>query len=515
MTAVRCESLESRRLLSVTLKSDGSLAVIGTAGDDVVGLKVVNDVFRVDLNGALSTFDPAKIFAIGIDLRDGNDLAGVGAGVIGVYVLGGLGDDTITGGLAADTITAGGGRDLVDGAPGDDRIDGGPTPDRLIGGEGADRIYGGDANDVMEGGGGVDRLFAGPANDILVGGSSNDKLYGDDGNDSLWGNNHNDLLTGGLGDDEIYGADGRDTLIGNDGKDLLLGQSDHDTLFGDGGDDLINGGGGNDSLDGGPDADHVASSDGNDTATGGAGDDEVYGEFGNDLVDGGDDHDLVTGGPDDDIVNGGGGNDGILGSLGHDTLNGNAGADRYLQWNGDVISGNTDADSGITFIDDNSASWTVDEIVEVDRGLAWIVERTGNTRLLKQHDGEGVTIRRERSLGSNTLAINSGNGRISMADLAFDSGEAASTVVHELAHNFDEPSENETVDDFRGISGWRVRFGDWTYSNASAGFAAEYGKTNAYEDFATAFEVYFTQARPASQWQAKWNYVDAFLNSMS
>src|SRR5262245_49968103 len=127
MPLFRCESLELRTLLSATLKSDGSLAVIGTAGDDIIGLKVQDDVLRVDVNGVLRKFNPTAVKAIGIDLLEGNDLLGVGGGVIGVYVLGGLGDDTITGGLAPDTITAGGGRDVVDGSWGDDRIDGGPT----------------------------------------------------------------------------------------------------------------------------------------------------------------------------------------------------------------------------------------------------------------------------------------------------------------------------------------------------------------------------------------------------
>ncbi|MEO6436823.1 MAG: hypothetical protein ABIP55_13825 [Tepidisphaeraceae bacterium] len=515
MSLVGCEFLESRKLLSVNLKSDGSLAVIGTAGDDVIGLKVVDVTLRVDFNGVLSTFAAAAVRAVGIDLRDGNDLLGIGAGVIGVYVLGGLGDDTITGGLAADTITAGGGRDLVDGSLGDDRIDGGPTPDRLIGGEGADRIYGGDANDILEGGGNVDRLFGGFGNDALVGGSSNDKLYGDDGADSLYGNNQNDLLTGGTGNDEIYAGDGRDTLVGNDGDDTLLGQADADTVFGDAGDDLLNGGGGNDILDAGGDADYVASSDGNDTSTGGAGDDEVYGEFGNDIVDGGDGDDLVTGGPDTDRVSGGPGNDAIFGSLGTDTLNGNAGADRYLQWNGDAIEGRASEDAVVAFADgSNGVRWTPDEIIDIDAGLRWLVQRTGNTRLLKQSNGNDVRIRRAASLGQDVLANNEGGGRINMADLAFDSGDAAATIVHELGHNYDETTENATIEQFRGISRWSEQFNRWSYSG-SAGFASEYGKTNPMEDFATSLEVYFSQTRAASLWQSKWNYIDGFLNSKS
>ena len=39
--------------------------------------------------------------------------------------------------------------------------------------------------------------------------------------------------------------------------------------------------------------------------------------------------------------------------------------------------------------------------------------------------------------------------------------------------------------------------------------------TNPYEDFATSLEVYYSKLNPASNWQAKWDYMDSFLNSMS
>jgi Ca2+-binding RTX toxin-like protein len=517
VTVVLCESIESRVLLSSTLGAGGALAIVGSANADVIGLKLDGATLRVDENGTLSTFTASSVKSISIDLGDGNDRLDVGAGVGAIYCLGGLGDDTINGGDFSDTITAGGGKDSVNGNGGDDRLDGGPTSDWINGGDGADRIYGGDANDVLTGNGGVDRLFGGAGNDGLFGNSSNDKLYGDDGNDTLNGNTQNDLLTGGTGNDLLIGSDGSDTLTGGNGDDTLLGQADADTCFGDSGNDAINGGGGNDSLAGGVGDDDIAASDGDDLVDGGAGNDSVYGEFGNDFVNGGDGDDLATGGPGDDTVRGGTGNDAVFGSLGHDTLDGGDGADRYLQWGGDVISGQTSVDAVITF-SDGDASWTPNEIVDLDAGFQWLVQRTGNTKMLKLSTGGPIAIVRDHDVGSDVLGENFEDGRIVIADLAYTDtsiGGPDVVVVHEIAHNWDTPDENPGIKAFYDLSQWRSRNHVWAYLNPSATFARDYGMTNPYEDFATSLEVYYSKLNPASNWQAKWNYMDSFLNSMS
>ncbi|HYO08104.1 MAG TPA: calcium-binding protein [Tepidisphaeraceae bacterium] len=511
--APRSERLEARRLLAATLSSSGALTVTATAAADIVGLRADGSALRVVVNAQLSKFPLASVKSISIDLGDGDDRLDVGL-TTGVYALGGLGDDTINGGVGSDSITAGGGRDSVDGGWGDDRIDGGPTADTLFGNDGADRLYGADANDALTGGAGVDRLFAGAGNDSLVGGASNDKLYGDDGNDTLAGNNQNDLLTGGEGDDSIFGGDGNDTLTGQGGDDDLQGQLGYDTAYGDAGDDALDGGGQSDSLLGGADADTLAGSDGDDTCSGDGGDDALRGDAGKDNLLGGDGADALFGGDGRDALIGGAGNDGLFGGRADaDTLTGGGGADRFLDFAGDHPTDRAAADAAPTFIDGDVA-WDDAEIEAVDEGFARLVERTNSTRLLKLEGGGDVDVLRYTDLGESVLADNLGDGRMRFGDLAFDSGDAWATMIHELGHNWDTDDENPSARDFFELSHWRDTRGDWTY-DPDAAFANDYGKTNPYEDFATALEVYFSRTRRPSEWQAKWDYIDEFLDASS
>jgi hypothetical protein len=76
-------------------------------------------------------------------------------------------------------------------------------------------------------------------------------------------------------------------------------------------------------------------------------------------------------------------------------------------------------------------------------------------------------------------------------------------VLHEIGHNWDEGGENDTVEDFRAISGWDSDEGlaelpnyqlsgdgDWAhYTNAE--FTRNYGRTNPREDFAECFGIYW------------------------
>ena len=88
------------------------------------------------------------------------------------------------------------------------------------------------------------------------------------------------------------------------------------------------------------------------------------------------------------------------------------------------------------------------------------------------------------------------------------------TVIHEIGHNYDETNENPTFGTFNEISRWRRVGGEWTYEPGTE-FAREYGKTNPVEDFATSLEVYFSGFRAPSLWQAKWDYIDGWLDSLS
>jgi Bacterial Ig domain/RTX calcium-binding nonapeptide repeat (4 copies) len=180
----------------------GKLQIVGTAGKDIVNVKLVeghNDddnhngpkdpMLKVTANLDVHEhgkdgdgdngnnksrqtflFDPADVSSIHIVLCDGDDHAKVG--------------------------------------PGDDDDDDRP---RLT------------IPTVIEGDGGDDHLTGGSGNDVLLGGSGDDKLYGRDGND---------ILRGGAGDDRLKGDGGLDILLGGLGRDVLKGGHDDDILIG-------------------------------------------------------------------------------------------------------------------------------------------------------------------------------------------------------------------------------------------------------------------------------------------
>jgi Ca2+-binding RTX toxin-like protein len=118
-----CETLESRRLLSVSL-SDGILLVQGTTADDEVNIyRTVDDVV-VDLNGNEDRFPAGQVGGILVDT--------------------GFGADTI---ILSRTLQI---RSQLKGGRGNDSISGGDNRDVIYGEGGDDYIYGGGGNDVLD-----------------------------------------------------------------------------------------------------------------------------------------------------------------------------------------------------------------------------------------------------------------------------------------------------------------------------------------------------------------------------
>jgi Ca2+-binding RTX toxin-like protein len=219
----------------------GGIYLAGTNGNDNISFTAGENTIVVSINGAAQTFAAATTHFLGLDARDGDDSVTIGQGLPGIYVLGGLGRDTLSGGAGRDTLTGGGDNDTISGGTGDDRLAGSGGRDLINGNLGNDRIYGAESNDTLIGAAGVDRIFGGSGNDQLVGNGSNDKLYGEDDNDSLYGSDGNDIL---------HGDDGFDELLGQDDNDTIDGGSNADTMFGGAGDDLMAGGGGDDAFSG-------------------------------------------------------------------------------------------------------------------------------------------------------------------------------------------------------------------------------------------------------------------------
>jgi Ca2+-binding RTX toxin-like protein len=214
--------------------------VTGTDLDDTISITLVDNEYKLDLNGEISTIDPGTINQFDILAGDGNDHVSIGPGVNGVYVLAGAGSDTVLGGDGNDTITGSGGNDLIVGGEGDDRLSGSAGHDIIVAGNGRDRMYGDAGNDNMRGGAGVDRFYGGPDHDAMSGESSADKMYGEGGNDTIYGGNGTDLLNGGEGIDYMYAGNDDDAIYSRDGAvDVVnAGPGDDDGEVDDG-EDLL------------------------------------------------------------------------------------------------------------------------------------------------------------------------------------------------------------------------------------------------------------------------------------
>jgi hypothetical protein len=350
-----------------------------------------------------------------------------------------------------------------------------------IGGAGDDTLLGGTGNDTLLGGDGDDNLFGRNGNDYLSGGNDHDYLYGEAGNDTIHGDDGNDYLSGSFDDDTLYGGTGNDRLLGYDGMDLLYGGNDADFLDGDSGNDTLHGEGGNDRLNGDV---------GDDQLSGGSGRDALLGWAGFDLLDGGTGYDRILQTP--NVANEGFNPTSF--SSGDVAVNFSNGT--HTVFDGNIVNG---------------GSWTINEIWDADAALETMVDRTGNNVLLEQANGDPIFLYRygavhdgmTPNVNTSLGGWNDQNGNIALTGNAFTSAAKLRRVIyHEIGHNWD--SEGPLWSAFKQLSGWSsftnaIYYpgqytlsldGLWAYQNGST-FAREYGKTNPYEDFATAFARYF------------------------
>lgn len=400
-----------------------------------------------------------------------------------------------------------------------------------------DTIYGYGGGDALLGGGGVDNLFGGRGVDFMYGGAGKDSVFGNEDADYIYGDAGNDKLMGGAGNDELYGGDGNDTIQGEADNDIIWGgderntkvyANDSDALHGDAGNDEIHGGGGL-----------------KDVLVGGENDDTLFGEDGVDYIYGGNGSDSLYGGAGLDYLYGEAGNDGLFGGYMdsvNDWLAGGPGADRFLRpgyqsFKYDSLNDYEPQDAEVVFAYGDKA-WTDEEIVLADKGLNWLHKATNNTKLLELPNGVTQFVYRYTTLGADIGGDNNSSGTIRMADLGVVNG-IASNIVHEFSHTWQGSAFNAG---FMNLSAWRfhnlaagpipggfiqatnngvLQFlgsGCWIY-NYSAQFAREYGRSNPMEDFATSMEMTFkindgTGTNPASNWQAKYNFVQSWLNSL-
>ena len=149
-----------------------------------------------------------------MNLSNGHDrLAITGSGR---FDIGDDGDEDIA---VVDTLNL---QLIIDGRGGNDRIDAsGGVGVYVLGGPGNDVLIGSNSDDQLEGDDGNDSIFGGPGDDSIVGGDGDDLADGEDGDDTIAEQDHvngADDLRGGAGVDLVsyYGrATGVSVTIGN------------------------------------------------------------------------------------------------------------------------------------------------------------------------------------------------------------------------------------------------------------------------------------------------------------
>ena len=151
--AGRGDFTDAHQLYLFMSKFDNELRVVGTPGDDDIGIwdTTVGDRGDVDTFAGNDAVDITNTTAnYSIDVGAGND-----------WVRSGDGDDGIIAGDGNDTVHAGGGNDTVYGGFGDDNLSGGPGDDGLFAGQGIDRV---------DGGSGADRILSWKTENYWLGG---------------------------------------------------------------------------------------------------------------------------------------------------------------------------------------------------------------------------------------------------------------------------------------------------------------------------------------------------------
>lgn len=298
---------------------------------------------------------------------------------VGVEILAGDGNDTVTAGAGADLVHGGNGADSLDGGFGNDILDGGAGADTLIGNAGEDTatyeystsgvIASLDTNAGLPANTGeaagdtyssIENLTGSAFADTLIGNSTANVLKGGDGNDTLIGGGGFDTLDGGTGNNtasyvyassavtanlttgsgsqgealgdkliniqNLTGSSYNDTLIGNTGTNILSGGAGDDTLIGMGGGDTYDGGAngiGGDTVSYAPSAAGVIATltTGIGVANTGDAAGDIY--LANSIEN-------LTGTAFDDTLIGNNANNILSGGLGNNTLEGLAGADTLV-----------------------------------------------------------------------------------------------------------------------------------------------------------------------------------------
>ncbi len=512
---LKLEHLERRELLAIVMDGD-VLRVTGTDSADTAQI----DPYTQDqelwvsasLNGDSSQFAASGIRKIVFVGHAGDDYFFNNTSLRS-YVWGNAGIDTLIGGSWADRLYGGSWGDNLFGGDGPDAIFGGGANDTIFGGGGNDTIYGHSGYDELHGEGGDDSIKGSSGSDLITGGEGNDyihghtgldEIYGGNGNDFIVGHAANDLISGGAGDDRIYGGSQDDTIFGEAGNDYIFGTKGENWISGGDGNDRIYGGNENDYLRGDDGNDRIRAYGGDDTILGRAGNDALFGSDGDDEIQGGDGIDYIYGGTGNDNLYGDDGSDHLFGEEGNDglfggvadpdSLTGGAGSDRFLTLDGDTIEDQDASDAELQFVNETSpytevaGTWTDTLVEKVDNSLILLHQQAGSAVIfrdtytsipVKMYVAESFT------LGSNVAGFNWFNGSERQIHVRgnLSSESFGATIVHEFGHNWDSANE--------GNQYWYTFESLHNQSNSDVDYTRSYGQTNAKEDWATNWEVFF------------------------
>ena len=243
----------------------------------------------------------------------------IAEGTVIENVVAGQGNDVIRGNVVGNWISGRNGADTIQGFGGNDTLEGGAGADQLVGGMGDD-LYVVDALDrlVELAGGGIDRIratidfkLADHFEALLLIQSFAKWGTGNDVANTIVGNSQVNYLSGGEGQDTLFGMAGDDTLAGNMGADRLVGGAGDDTYMRDALDTIVE-----------------AASGGFDTVM--TGDDIILGDHIEKVVVRGGRAVQVTGNAGDNILVGNGARNVLAGGGGQDEMTGGGGADSFV-----------------------------------------------------------------------------------------------------------------------------------------------------------------------------------------
>jgi Ca2+-binding RTX toxin-like protein len=281
------ESLENRRLMSVSLSAAGVLTVTGKndinpVNADAINIYASGTNLKVNDNGVLSTFQLSKVKSLVVNLRAGADQLKIDPNVTLPSTI----DSGSGGTTSGDNIQGGSGPDLIYVRSSFGVAKGGGGNDNLQNFGGINLLYGENGNDTLiskrtttsdsryEGGNGTDTIdytmatinmvlrngqsgeyIAGTTPPVVNGASLPDgvltmeNFYSGSGNDFVYGTAGNNIIRSGAGKDQVRAGAGNDTVNGGTGEDALYGEDGNDTFYSkDNTKDFLSGGIGTDKA---------------------------------------------------------------------------------------------------------------------------------------------------------------------------------------------------------------------------------------------------------------------------